>query len=64
MENKVEQAKLILRDYVNTDRQIRSHRKETDFEQFCETTCVAIEIVLEQLETYENYFKGFKDKKV
>lgn len=55
----VEQAKLILKDYVNTDRQIRSHRVESDFEQFCETTCVAIDIILEELERYETYFRGF-----
>lgn len=46
----VEQAILILKDYINTDRQIRNHRTESDFEQFCETTCIAIETVLNELE--------------
>ena len=48
----VENAKLILYDYVKTDRQIRSHRTESDFEQFCETTCIAIETVLKELDKY------------
>lgn len=56
----VEDAILILKDYVNVDRQIRQHRKESDFEQFCETTCIAIDTVLNELETYKEYFKGFK----
>ena len=56
----VEGAIAILKDYVNTDRQIRNHRTESDFEQFCETTCIAIETVLNELETYKEYFKGFK----
>ena len=56
----VESAILILKDYVNVDRQMRQHRTESDFEQFCETTCIAIDTVLEQLETYKEYFKGFK----
>lgn len=56
----VEDAILILKDYVNTDRQIRNHRIESDFEQFCETTCIAIDVVLEAIETYKEYFEGFK----
>ena len=56
----VESAILILKDYVNVDRQMRQHRTESDFEQFCETTCIAIDTVIEQLETYKEYFKGFK----
>ena len=50
----------ILKDYVNTDRQIRNHKTESDFEQFCETTCIAIDVVLEVIETYKEYFEGFK----
>ena len=46
----LESAILILKDYVNVDRQIRQHRIESDFEQFCETTCIAIETVLKALE--------------
>lgn len=56
----VENAIYILKDYVKTDRQLRMHKTESDFEQFCETTCIAIEIVLNELETYKEYFKGFK----
>ena len=46
----LESAILILKDYVNVDRQIRQHRIESDFEQFCETTCIAIETVLNKVE--------------
>lgn len=59
----VEQAKTILKDWIKTDRQIRMHKTESDYEQFCEVTCIAIEILIYQLEAYEDYFKGFKDKK-
>lgn len=57
---KVEDAMSILKDYVNTDRQIRKHSIESDFDKFCETTCIAIDTVLNELETYKKYFKGFK----
>lgn len=56
----VESAIAILKDYVNTDRQIRNHSLESDFDKFCETTCIAIETVIDKLEAYEEYFKGFK----
>ena len=46
----LENAIYILKDYVNVDRQIRQHRTESDFEQFCETTCIAIETVLNKVE--------------
>ena len=46
----IEQAILILKDYINVDRQIRSHRTESDFEQFCETTCIAMEILIDEIE--------------
>ena len=48
----VEGAIAILKDYVNTDRQIRNHSLESDFDKFCETTCIAIETVLNELEKY------------
>ena len=57
---KVEDAILILKDYVNVDIQMRQHRTESDFEQFCETTCIAIDTVINEIETYKEYFKGFK----
>ena len=62
MENRVEQAKLILKDWVNVDRQMRKHKVESDFDKFCETTCVAIDILIEEVERYEDYFKGFNNK--
>ena len=46
----IEQAILILKDYVNVDRQMRSHRTESDLEQFCETTCIAIETLINEIE--------------
>lgn len=49
---KVEDAILILRDYVNVDRQMRQHRIESDFEQFCETTCIAIDTVINEVEKH------------
>jgi hypothetical protein len=48
----VESAILILKDYVNVDRQMRQHRTESDFEQFCETTCIAIDTVISEVEKY------------
>ena len=56
----LDNAILILKDYVNTDRQIRNHSLESDFDKFCETTCIAIDTVLNELENYKEYFKGFK----
>jgi len=49
---KVESAIDILKDYVNTDRQVRNHSLESDFDKFCETTCIAIETVVNELEKY------------
>jgi hypothetical protein len=46
----LDSAILILKDYVNTDRQIRNHSIESDFDKFCETTCIAIETVLNELD--------------
>ena len=46
----LENAKYILYDYVKRDRQLRDNKTESDFEQFCETTCIAIETVLKALE--------------
>ena len=56
----VEDAKTILKDWVKADRQIRMHRTESDYEQFCEVTCMAIETLIYEIEKYEDYFKGFK----
>ena len=47
----LEAAILILKDYVNVDRQMRQHRTESDFEQFCETTCIAIDTVINKIES-------------
>lgn len=55
---KLEDAILILKDYVNVDRQMRQHRTESDFEQFCETTCIAIETVLNKLEIEGNTLRS------
>ena len=47
----LESAILILKDWVNIDRQARNHSTESDFDQFCEVTCIAIERVIEEIET-------------
>ena len=39
----------VLKDFVRIDRLMRENKKESDYEQFCERTCVAIETVLEEL---------------
>ena len=46
----LENSKYILYDYVKRDRLLRDNSTESDFDQFCETTCIAIETVLKALE--------------
>lgn len=46
----LENAIYILKDYIKRDRQLRDNKTESDFEQFCETTCIAIETVLNKVE--------------
>lgn len=47
---KLEDAILILKDFVNVDRQMRGHSTESDYDKFCETTCIAIDTVINKLE--------------
>lgn len=35
-----------LRNYVSVDRNIRHHKSESDFEQFCESHCQDIEFLI------------------
>ena len=46
----LENAIYILKDYVKRDRLLRDNSTESDFDQFCETTCIAIETVLNKVE--------------
>ena len=54
----LENAIYILKDYVKRDRQLRDNKTESDFEQFCETTCIAIETVLNKLEKEGNTLRS------
>lgn len=40
----------VLKDFIRIDRQIRKNQNESDYEQFCENKCKAIEVVLAELE--------------
>ena len=46
---KFEQAKEILIEWVRIDRGYRNHENESDFDEFCETRNIAIEVVLNEL---------------
>jgi len=45
----LEQAKEILLEWVKSDREYRNHETESDFDEFCETRNIAIEVVLNKL---------------
>ena len=42
--------KTSLLEYIVRDRQLRENRTESDYEQFCEEHCIAIEQTLKQLD--------------
>lgn len=46
----VDEAIVILKDWIKTDRQARNHSTESDFDQFCEVTCFAIEVLINEVE--------------
>jgi len=39
----------ILKEYIILDREIREGNAESDFENFCEEKCVAIETLIERV---------------
>lgn len=45
----IEQAVEILKEFIQTDRRLRNNKVESDFDIYCEKTCVAIETVLNEL---------------
>lgn len=49
----LDRAMEILRERVKIDRQLRGGKVEDDYDEFCETECIAIETVLKELEEYK-----------
>lgn len=48
----IDEAILILEDWIDVDRQARKHSTESDFDKFCETTCLAIETLINEVKEY------------
>lgn len=50
--NELTQAITYLKDYVQSDRRMRSEEPQmwTDFDKYCETLCKAIETILDAIE--------------
>lgn len=56
----LEEAIEILKEHIRVDRIFREHKKEkSDFDEFCEGQCIAIDIILKALD--ERYNKGYQD---
>lgn len=46
----LDQAKEVLVNFCKTDRILRNYDTVSDYDNFCENRCIAIEIVLSELE--------------
>lgn len=53
----------ILNDFITTDRAIRDFRVESDFDQFCENRCIAIEMLIKMAKVGEMTIKQHREIK-
>ena len=52
----------ILEEFIELDRKIRENKVESDYEQFCERRCIAIENVLRERQLDKEKIKQLEEK--